>query len=375
MPCRLAFRRFGAGEGMNRETSIYLDFVRILAAGVVFLAHASWRVNSGGVLWQLEDHGREAVDVFFVLSGFVIGHVVATREQTFATYAIHRAARIWSVALPALVLTFLLDRLGHALRPELYQTWCCTGPQGGGWTFIAGLFFVGDVWTHHPPPGSNVPWWSLGYEVWYYLAFGLLVFLRRPWSIVAALLLLALVGPGIAVLFPLWLVGLGCYVLCARHAPSPAMGLVLWALGLVLLVLVVAVPARYHEIYDPFALTWTRLNDYGLDYAVGLAFALHLLGFRALSTARPGMLEPVAQPLAWFSGATFTLYLMHLPLIHALVALSPWPAATWPTRGLVYLGVPALALLLAGVTERRKTAWRQGITRLFQSERPFLFGR
>jgi peptidoglycan/LPS O-acetylase OafA/YrhL len=355
-----------AGQGMNRETSIYLDLVRIMAAGLVFLAHASWRQNSGGVLWQLEDHGREAVDVFFVLSGFVIGHVVATREQSPLAYTVHRAARVWSVALPALALTFLLDRLGHSLRPELYQAWCCAGEHGGDWSFVTGLFFVGDVWGHHPPPGSNVPWWSLGYEVWYYVAFALLVFLRRSWGAVAAALAMAVAGPGIAALFPLWLLGFFCHFLCTRHRPRPAVGIALWALGLGGLGLVVAAGTRYHEIYDPFAFTWTRFNDYGLDYAVGGLFALHLLGFRALSAARPGLLRDVARPARWLSGATFTLYLLHLPLIHALVAVSPWHADTWRTRLLVYLGTPLLVLLLAEVTERRKTAWRQAIARLVQ---------
>jgi peptidoglycan/LPS O-acetylase OafA/YrhL len=53
--------------------------------------------------------GAEAVDVFFVLSGFVIGYATDSRERTPLTYAINRLARIYSVAIPALAATFILD--------------------------------------------------------------------------------------------------------------------------------------------------------------------------------------------------------------------------------------------------------------------------
>ena len=51
-------------------------------------------------------------------------------------------------------------------------------------------------------------------------------------------------------------------------------------------------------------------------------------------------------------------------LIHVVVALAPWPVETWPTRTLVFIGVPLLVLALAEVTERRKAAWRRGILAL-----------
>ena len=44
---------------------------------------------------------------------------------------------------------------------------------------------------------------------------------------------------------------------------------------------------------------------------------------------------------------TFSLYLFHVPLIHVVVALAPWPADTWPTRALVFFGVP---LMVAGAS-------------------------
>ena len=64
---------------MTPSLSLFLDLVRVLAAFAVFLSHASWHDHTGGLMWQLGGIGREAVDVFFVLSGFVIAHA-AGRE-------------------------------------------------------------------------------------------------------------------------------------------------------------------------------------------------------------------------------------------------------------------------------------------------------
>ncbi len=116
---------------------------------------------------------------------------------------------------------------------------------------------------------------------------------------------------------------------------------------------------RAGNIYDPFALTAARLGDYAQDYLVGLLFVLVLAGAAQVQWRVP------ERAVRWLAGATFTLYLTHLPLIRAAVALSPWPAESWTTRGMVLVGVPLAVLALAEVTERRKAAWRNGLRRLW----------
>ena len=349
---------------MNRQTSTYLDLVRVLAALLVFLSHAAWQQSSGGLLWQLEYYGRDAVDVFFVLSGFVIAFAVDGREASARTYAVNRAARIYSVALPALVATFALDALGRSLRPDLYVTWCCDIAGNAAWQFLGSALFLNEIWSHHAPPGSDVPYWSLGYEVIYYAVFGLAWFVRRPWNLAAAGLLLVVAGPGIAALFPLWVLGAAAYRLCARRPPGAGVGAALMVVSFAGLAANAVWRQRTGEIYAPFALTSERLRDYGQDYLVGGLFVLNLIGFRGLSSGLAGGWDRLARPIRWLAGATFTLYLFHQPLIHVLVAVSPWPVERWETRGMVFLVVPVVVLLLAEVTERRKAVWRQAFTAL-----------
>ena len=97
---------------MNRATSLYLDLIRPAAAFIVLLSHASFRALTGGQLRVMASTGVQAVDVFFVLSGFVIAHVCAARESNVRSYIVSRAARIYSVAIPALILTAVVDFIG-----------------------------------------------------------------------------------------------------------------------------------------------------------------------------------------------------------------------------------------------------------------------
>src|SRR3954468_17403598 len=99
---------------MKRGTSLYLDLVRFGAAFVVFLEHLREHTrNSFAAFWRshpflyvhLDAYSETAVIVFFVLSGYVIAHVLATRENTLTEFATSRLARLYSVAIPALLLT------------------------------------------------------------------------------------------------------------------------------------------------------------------------------------------------------------------------------------------------------------------------------
>ena len=58
--------------------------------------------------------------VFFVLSGYVIAYVTDQKEKDWASYAASRLSRVYSVAVPTLLLTVLLDAIGRPLFPALY---------------------------------------------------------------------------------------------------------------------------------------------------------------------------------------------------------------------------------------------------------------
>ncbi len=351
---------------MNQPTSLYLDAVRFAAALVVFLGHAAGTRLTGGLLWPLSFYTGEAVAIFFVLSGFVIGYATDRREHTAGDYVLARAARIYSVALPALVATIALDALGRTADPGLYNSSWGYVPDNQLGQFLSGLFFVNRVWWAEVPQGSNLSYWSLGYEVWYYVIFGLAAFAPTRWRWLAAGTALLAAGPAVASLFPLWLMGLAAYRLCARHPLSVGQGVLLYAASL-LAWLGYEFWAWHHGRTTVLGAFLAR-PELVQDFIVGTCFAASLVGFRGFSPLLAGRCEPWTRPVRWVAGATFTLYLFHLPVAQCLAALchGTWHLAPGDRmmRCIVLGGTMLAVFLAAEVTERRKAAWRRWFGRI-----------
>nr|MDA8253465.1 acyltransferase family protein [Rhodospirillales bacterium] len=281
---------------MNRETSVYLDIVRLSAAMVVFVGHVSGMRLTGGFLWQFGPYMSQAVTVFFVLSGFVIAYVTDGREGTARIYSISRLARIYSVALPALVLTIALDTLGRTVNPDVYNATWGYHADGRIWQFLSGLFFVHQIWFSDVSQGSCLPYWSLGYEAWYYLIFGLFFFSRRRllWTGLA----MAAAGPAILAMFPLWLLGVGTYRLARTPHISTFRSVSLWIGSFAGWIAYEAWAARHGRLVG-FAPAWLRRPELLQDYLIGTLFAANLLGFAAAAPLFARPMASIASVVRW----------------------------------------------------------------------------
>jgi peptidoglycan/LPS O-acetylase OafA/YrhL len=354
---------------LNKATSLYLDAVRFLAALLVMVSHAQGYV--GGLLWWFDGgYGDEAVTVFFVLSGFVIAHTTATRETTMRDYAIARVSRIYSVAIPALLLTALVDQIGHSIGPKLYAAalWACTVCQTAASgdiplfvtdNFIASALFVNELWGLRLQPGTDGPYWSLGYEVWYYVLFAVLTFCSGKQRLVLVLAIAALVGPGILALWPLWLLGVWAY----RRSPlSRRKGMALLGVSLLAWGAYEAVAWRFGRPHFP--IPFLKRPPLLQDYIVGICFTGSLIGFRSVTEGL--QIRHQWRPVRWLAGATFSVYLFHMPLLVLFATVNPWAARSWSGRTFV-LGATLLSIFaLAEVTERRKGDWRRLVSWLFR---------
>src|SRR5947209_5815746 len=104
---------------MAPATSAFLDLLRICAALVVFIFHCPqfWSPRLYAATAPL---AHSAVIVFFVLSGYVIAFSTLSARQDAKRFAVARLSRLYSVILPALLLTFILQATGSYLNPEFY---------------------------------------------------------------------------------------------------------------------------------------------------------------------------------------------------------------------------------------------------------------
>ena len=214
-----------------------MDAIRGLAAIQVFTRHTRnmffidfpMVTSHRAVLavpYLLSALGRQAVIIFFVLSGFLIGGSVirAVENGTFhwGRYMSWRLTRLWVVLIPALLLTALWDHIGIASgrAPEIYN--------GGGLslmtttsivdkikfkTFFGTLFFQQGIHTNHF--GSDGALWTLSLEFWYYILFIALCLAisnkTKTWlRIVYGLAVIGMslfVGKFTMSMFPIWLFG------------------------------------------------------------------------------------------------------------------------------------------------------------------------
>jgi peptidoglycan/LPS O-acetylase OafA/YrhL len=340
---------------MSRALSLYLDALRFGAAFMVFVSHYGVGRISGGSLWHLTAYGRTAVLVFFVLSGFVIAWVTERKERTLEDYALSRVARLYSVMIPAFIVTALLDHIGSWIDPTLYgPEWSHSTAHPALGYALSGVF-LGESWTLAVLPGFNVPFWSLNYEAWYYVLFAAVVFLRgfpRAVTIGAAALI---AGPKILLLFPVWLMGVAAWRW--RAAIPKHLG---WRLIVGSLAGFVALEALGGQNLFWHPKTFWVPPDYSAyDYILGALVALFILGLANARLPMPGArLQRIVQGLA---GASFGLYLLHYPLLNFFGTIVPGPADGAVHRVLVFGLTLGCGLGLASLVEPRKAAFKQAL--------------
>jgi peptidoglycan/LPS O-acetylase OafA/YrhL len=341
---------------MNRSLSVYLDLIRFLAAMVVFLGHLAGKRFTGGLFWQLSPLLSEAVTVFFVISGFVISYVVYERREDSDSYIVARTARIASVAIPALLITAVLDAYGRSLHPEYYNEAWGFSQEWPALQYGGALLFLNRIWYAQVDVGSNLPYWSLCYEVWYYAIFGMFLFARGKTRLFGCMAAAALCGPAILSLLPVWLSGLAAHRCCRKEFIGPRVGLALSVLTALALV-VYLYPGVQLDAAVPQLPSFFGRKDAVHDWIVGALFAAHLVGISAASAILFRFIMPLAQPVRWLAGATFSIYLFHLPLAQFLTTVVPWPPAHALTRVVIIAGSLMLIFAAAECTERRKDLW------------------
>lgn len=369
------------------QTSDHFDMVRGLAALGVLVNHLRYLVFDDyaevagrnlliKVFYVATGLGHQMVMVFFVLSGyFIASSVYRDLEKdrwSWRRYLTNRCVRLYVVLIPALLLTWGWDQLGIALSHD--------APVYRG---LGGQSVVNDVHLKSsltdllgnalflqtltvPTFGSNGPLWSLSNEFWYYMLFPCLCLVLSPGISRKEKLLALLAGGAIAFgcrelldLLPVWLLGAGLaylprWVFLNDH-PRLRHGLLIVATG----VFVAALCAARFK-FVPYQL--------GSDYLVGITFALVVyLLLHIPKKSAGGWYAFAARHLA---GMSYTLYLVHVPVLAFAVAMlgldQRWQptAVTFAYAGGLTLAVMLYAWVISQLTEARTESFRQVFVRL-----------
>jgi exopolysaccharide production protein ExoZ len=319
---------------------ISIQVCRGLAVLLVVFAHLhgiETKYNSTNHL-NLFEHGALGVDLFFVISGIVIASVTDgkfARPDAARTFLYHRLARIFPIFWIYTTLTLIGRLIYSPPNTTLTHTY----------NIVASYLLIPT-----PRPMLLLQGWTLSYELYFYLAFFLLL-LFSPQRLVPVLLTLW----GIAIIALKLHIGLspnpivqllispsvleflaGCclYSIYRRSRLHPSIGITLIILSLIELATIIATTPSETIITGP----WLRPILYG-------SFAtLFLLG--ALELERTGIIRhlPFLESLGDWS---YSIYLSHALVLEftarALTARTLSPLH--PSIALISLtGIPLVIL-------------------------------
>jgi peptidoglycan/LPS O-acetylase OafA/YrhL len=387
-------KRNGGGIAIHPALSVLLDLTRFLLAFLVLLGH--W-FNSFG----MQHPGALAVAVFavgafFVISGFTIHAIYLTNPATgAANFFIDRLTRLWSVALPALALTVACDVISMLVNPGYYGGCCGWELSYPGARILFNALFLNEIWGLGLSPMSNSPFWSMAYEAMFYVTYGLwrAGLPRRRWQL--GLLIVLVFGPSFLPFMLLWLAG----VLLAEllFAARPRFMVPAWVAALALVAgclvwngpkagaasfigLCQFLAAAVHAWYPALGSSLMRFNASLIGGALATVTAAVLLlplGRRLNRLPRlEALAAPWLKPARRIGDATFSLYLIHLPLlvlVGSLAGRAGWNAAR-PGFALPVLGgVVLLSLLMAprcNDLKRRLRRWLEGLWGAAPAEPP-----
>ncbi|MFS0773934.1 acyltransferase family protein [Sphingomonas sp. 1P08PE] len=323
-----------------------LQSLRGIAAVIVLVYHAALYLDfgAGPAFWMTTVvNAHAAVVSFFVLSGLVLTlslmRAPLTLEEVGFFY-LRRAFRIY----PALwfacgIATCFFLVLGNATLPAAGTAWASMNfavwPLS--WAKLA-LAFAGIK------PYLPVPIWSLAVELIGSLAMPLVLLSmhRSVWAFAALTLGLAIVSIRAStglVLVPNYLVdfalgaGIALAVPAWRRAARRG-----WVVGIVALV--------------GFGILWCARLMTGADfdrlYHQGAAATLEGVGAALLIGSiyvRPDCFRLLAgRTLMWLGDISYSLYLLHLPVLGVVGALAGWIAPVWIGD---HPGIATLALVAA----------------------------
>ena len=355
-----------------------LDGLRGIAILLVLLRHAIFGVTS---VQGIETHSRFAnfviacgqlswsgVDLFFVLSGFLIGGILVDARSSpryFQTFYIRRAYRI----LPLYFLIIGLSLFPHLLAQFSAARAAHTTPLPLPWWSYA--TFTQNFWMAYRgvfgPSGMGITW-SLAIEEQFYLTIPLLVRNVRPRNLGIVLLMVIACAPWLRVLLhsSMTYPGLASYVLMPTRADALCLG--------VLAALLVRNALFWSWLQSSRRILWSVTGAFflGMVYMTwqrydALSFPMTTWGFSWLAAFYTCILlivvsssvAPVSRilqnpSLMRLGTLAYCSYLVHVAIMNALrhplkAHFPQFPVGAWLAGGI--LGI-ALTLSVAALSYR-----------------------
>jgi exopolysaccharide production protein ExoZ len=147
-----------------------IQALRAIAALLVVLVHSKGMLQTAGVDAGALGFGIAGVDLFFVISGFIMVYMTSGRETTPGKFAINRVVRIvplyWLVTFAVFAVALVAPALVKATRPDIVE-------------LLKSMFFIPYVKSNGMTQPVAFVGWTLNYEMFFYALFAVGLTLGR----------------------------------------------------------------------------------------------------------------------------------------------------------------------------------------------------
>lgn len=138
---------------------ISVQYLRAIAAFMVLLTHSAFKLKSNGsTLLDWYNIGGYGVDLFFIISGFIMCLTIERKKDSFISFMKKRIVRI----IPLYWVLTSVALLGFLLVPSIVNS------SGGETSIIASYFLIPSASKYLINNG-----WTLSFEFYFYLIFSL----------------------------------------------------------------------------------------------------------------------------------------------------------------------------------------------------------
>lgn len=303
--------------------SILISILRGLAAIEVVAAHLraqlypSLKTLPDPTIWYqalafFTGFAHQAVVIFFLLSGWLVGGSLLNKlhePKAVASYAIDRITRLWIVLIPAFSFTLLFAIVSESVDPN--QVSYARENQYSATSFIGNLFGLQGMAV--PRFGGNFALWSLANETWYYVLFPLVLLaglaksmLARGAAAATVVLILYCLNFAIVLYFSIWLLG----VAFSRIKIDASLGLRFLIMAFLACISIFFRLTGSNDILVE--------DSFVQDLVFSVAFLLLLCSLQFPANPASRLTSLADKAGRYFAGFSFTLYVIHVPLLHML---------------------------------------------------------
>jgi len=285
-------------------------------------------------------------------------------------FMIARLGRLYSVLLPALVLSIIVAQI--LIGYSVYDSNLIQNNSNLILRFLLNISFLAESWFLNATPPLNGPFWSVHYEFMYYLIIASCLLVKGRMKYFFILFFVLIAGIKVLLLFPCWLMGsLIYYIVSKDKLLKTGPSVVIFFVSTLFLILILSghlilpfYKGPGDHLFHGMALFFSW--NFRADIVFSFLVAINIYSFFGFSKAilhwsNGQIFKKTHHLVQALSNCSYTLYLFHTPLLFLFSPLWLYDKTnSYHQVGLIIM-VMVTVYFIATQTEWKVDFWRKRV--------------